>query len=261
MALAIVLLFVGTKMIVEPWIHVPVAVSLAMVVLILALAIAASLLAGKKKEVQAGKSARSIVSHAQSVRQTRNASLASLVEKLSSPDAALRVAAASEIFRLGRTPAEDASQSWWSDSEFAALFGDAPRATVGVAVRPATFARIRAANGNSRLADVPPDQDAMEFELRLPNRVSLDILTTKAPGKGGAIARFLEKFGEGVQQVEFRCKNVDRATSILKEKFGVEALYPVTRPGADGTRVNFFLVGLPEGGKVLIELYEPGPIH
>jgi hypothetical protein len=30
------------------------------------------------------------------------------------------------------------------------------------------------------------------------------------------------------------------------------------RPGADGTRVNFFLVPSPDGGKVLIELYE-GP--
>jgi hypothetical protein len=50
--------------------------------------------------------------------------------------------------------------------------------------------------------------------------------------------------------------NVDRATAVLKEKFGVKAVYPETRPGADGTRVNFYLVGLPEGGKVLIELYE-----
>jgi hypothetical protein len=27
------------------------------------------------------------------------------------------------------------------------------------------------------------------------------------------------------------------------------------RPGADGTRVNFFLVSTPQGSKVLIELY------
>ncbi len=46
------------------------------------------------------------------------------------------------------------------------------------------------------------------------------------------------------------------ATDILKEKFGVAAIYPETRPGSDGTRVNFFLVPLPDKGKVLIELYE-----
>jgi hypothetical protein len=36
----------------------------------------------------------------------------------------------------------------------------------------------------------------------------------------------------------------------------VTPIYPGKRPGADGTRVNFFLVPLPDGGKVLIELYE-----
>jgi hypothetical protein len=56
--------------------------------------------------------------------------------------------------------------------------------------------------------------------------------------------------------VEFRCSNVDRATEILKEKFGVSGIYPEPRPGADGTRVNFFLMPVPGGGKVLIELYE-----
>jgi hypothetical protein len=65
----------------------------------------------------------------------------------------------------------------------------------------------------------------------------------------------LNKFGEGVQQVEFRCTNVDRATLILKDKFDTVPVYPATRPGADGTRVNFFLVKSPDG-KVLIELYE-----
>ena len=62
--------------------------------------------------------------------------------------------------------------------------------------------------------------------------------------------------GEGLQQVEFLCANVDRATEILKEKFKMAPVYPATRPGADGTRVNFFLVASPDGGKVLIELYQ-----
>jgi hypothetical protein len=86
--------------------------------------------------------------------------------------------------------------------------------------------------------------------------VILDILTTREPGGSGAIAKYLAKFGEGVQQVEYRCTNVDSATQILKDKFRVEPVYPATRNGADGTRVNFFLVASPDGGKVLIELYE-----
>jgi len=119
-----------------------------------------------------------------------------------------------------------------------------------------TFGRIRVANETPRLAQVPPDQDAEEFELHFGKEVSLDILTTREPGGSGAIAKYLAKFGEGVQQVEYRCANVDRATEVLKEEFRVSPVYPETRAGADGTRVNFFLMASPDGGKVLIELYE-----
>jgi hypothetical protein len=172
-------------------------------------------------------------------------------------EASERESAAAEIFAAGQAAAKHAAESWRSDSELSGLLlGSKPEATVGVAVQRETFSKIRAAHSVSRLADVPSDQDAEEFELHFPDGVSLDILTSRAPGGDGAIARYLGKFGEGVQQVEFRCSNVDRATEILKEKFGVSAIYPETRPGADGTRVNFFLMPVPGGGKVLIELYE-----
>ena len=182
--------------------------------------------------------------------------LASAIVDLSSSDPIMRSAAATEIYRRGRAPADRAVYAWWTDPEFAALFGTTPAVTVGLAVRRSTFARIREANGAPRLADVPPDQDAEEIELQFPNDISLDVLTTRDPEGPGAIARFLAKFGEGVQQVEFRCANVDRATQILKEKFQIQPIYPQTRPGADQTRVNFFLVPTPSGGKVLIEVYQ-----
>lgn len=176
---------------------------------------------------------------------------------LSSPGASVRQAAAEEIYRLGRATAGCAIADWWADNELSALLlGPKPVTTVGLAVQRDTFGRIRIANGTPRLADVPPDQDAEEFELHFPQETLLDILTTREPGGAGAIARYLAKFGEGVQQVEFRCENVDRATEILKNKFGIVPIYPATRPGADSTRVNFFLVTSPDGGKVLIELYE-----
>jgi hypothetical protein len=182
---------------------------------------------------------------------------ANAIAGLSSSDVAVRAGAAAEIYAAGRSAAERAIEKWWSDEELSRLLL-MPKAemTVGLAVQRETFAKIRAANGVSRLADVPSDQDAEEFELHLDGGNSLDILTSRAPGGDGAIARYLGKFGEGVQQVEFRCLKVDRATEILKEKFGVAAVYPETRAGADGTRVNFFLVKLPETGKILIELYE-----
>jgi hypothetical protein len=162
-----------------------------------------------------------------------------------------------------------AIQEWIKDSEFGLLVRHVPvegrsersaewtPIVVGIAVRPENFKGIRAANGSPRLADVPPDQDAMEFELRFGEHSELDILTTRAPGGEGAIARFLQKFGEGIQQIELNVREVDRATEILRSRFGLTPIYPATRAGADGTRVNFFLVPAADGRKVLIELVEP----
>jgi len=168
-----------------------------------------------------------------------------------------RLAAAKEVYRLGRATAGSAIAEWWADSELSALLLEPnPAITVGLAVQRDTFGRIRIANGTPRLAEVPPDQDAEEFELHFTDGISLDILTTREPGGSGAMAKYLAKIGEGIQQVEYRCANIDRAAQILKEKFQVAPVYPATRAGADGTRVSFFLVASPDGGKVLIELYE-----
>lgn len=156
--------------------------------------------------------------------------------------------------------AREATRNWLNNAELAALLGGGSGVyvTVGLAVKPIAFSAIREANAAPRLASVPPEQDAQEFELHFDDgRVALDILTTREPNGNGAIARYLSKFGEGIQQVEYRCADVDRATSILKKILAVEPVYPETRPGADGTRVNFFLARLADGSKVLIELYEP----
>ena len=165
-----------------------------------------------------------------------------------------REAAASEIYWEGRLLAEAAVRMWRRNTELAELLVGTP--TVGVAVLPATFERVRAAAGMPRLADVPPDLDAAEFELHFHHPVQLDILTTGPARSNGAIAKFLEKFGEGIQQVEFPTSNVDRATELIRARMGLQPVYPATRAGADGTRVNFFLAVAPDGKKVLIELVE-----
>jgi len=114
--------------------------------------------------------------------------------------------------------------------------------TVGIAVKRTTFAQIREANGLPRLAVVPPDQDAEEFELHFPNDVSLDVLTTRDPQGSVRSHNSWQSLAKGVQQVEFRCADVERATQILKERFAMQPIYPQARAGADNTRVNFFLV-------------------
>lgn len=182
------------------------------------------------------------------------------MDGLSSSDPEVRVAAATEIHRLGRALADHAVYPWWADEELAKLLGaPSPFVTIGLAVQTTRFEKIREAAGLPRLAEVPPDQDAREFEMHFPGGIAMDILTSRDPEGDGAIAKFLKKLGEGIQQIEFRCEDVDRATQILREKFSLGAVYPETRSGADGTRVNFFLISAPGADKVLVELYEPAP--
>jgi hypothetical protein len=182
---------------------------------------------------------------------------ADLIDALASPSQTVRENAARELFRRGKALADPVVSTWRRDREIAAVICN--KATVGIAVTPKHFAAIRAAVGNPRLSEVPPDQDAEEFESNLGGDAHLDILTTREPKGMGAIARFLAKFGEGIQQVEYVVTDVNRATELLQSRFGVLPIYAQTRTGADGTRVNFFLAGTPDGRKVLIELVETPP--
>jgi len=178
------------------------------------------------------------------------------IAALSSPEDGARAAAGKEIYAVGCSLADSAVQRWRQNDEFARLLGKDPEITVGVAIRPETFAQIRAANGWPRLAEVPAEQDASEFTLHFEGGTTLDVLTSRDPEGSGAIAKFLSKLGEDIQQVEFRCSDVNRATAILRDQFALAPAYPEARPGADGTRVNFFLTAAADGKKVLIELYE-----
>ncbi len=256
--LSVILLFVGAKMLAAPWVAVSSGWALGVVALILTVAVTASVLASSREKREAEPSRKL---------PQRSERVSHWISELAAPKAVDRERSASELFQMGGRAASHTIGLWISNPELAALFlresspqdGSAFRSTIGVAVTPETFARIRAANGSPPLADVPPDQDAQEFELHFPGGVRLDILTTAQPGGDGAIAKFLAKFGEGIQQVEYEVSNVDRATQILAAEFSAKAVYPATRPGADGTRVNFFLAEAGESKKILIELVEPAP--
>jgi hypothetical protein len=172
-----------------------------------------------------------------------------------------RESAAATIFRIACDSAEPFVRLWTKDTEFAQLVGaPAPEFTAGVAVEPELFPAIRSANGSPRLASVPPEQNALEFHLRfdveVKTDVRLEILTARDSSGDGAVARYLGKFGAGIQHIEIATSNVDRATQILKSKFELEPIYPAARPGADGARINFFLVTNPAGRKLLVELEE-----
>lgn len=193
------------------------------------------------------------------------------IELLSSSDSNQRAEGAAALYEAAYQLFTSAANNWMRDDEFRALVrspdeagedsADAmPAVVAGLAVNPVNFERIRAANGAPRMANVPPDQDAKEFELHVDiakgRRANIDILTTREPERTGAIARFLQKFGEGIQQIEIYVRDVERATQILRSRFGLAPIYPNTRAGGDGTRVNFFLAEATNGKKVLIELVE-----
>jgi hypothetical protein len=179
--------------------------------------------------------------------------IAGWIGLLADPDPAQRAAAAAQLYQEGTSLLSSATSEWMKHPDFSGLVRPAG-CVVGIAVQPNAFEKIRAANGSPDLASVPADQDAKEFELHLGGG-SFDILTTRKPGGTGAIARYLQKFGEGIQQIEINVSDADRATEILRGRFGLEPVYPATRPGADGTRVNFFLVPA-QGKKVLVEIVE-----
>jgi hypothetical protein len=182
--------------------------------------------------------------------------IAELISSLCLTQQADRDSAAKSLFELGAARVHDFLDSLSRDAEFQQLLGSQPVITVGIAVTPETFERIRAANGSPSLAGVPPDQDAVEIELQFPAYIQLDILTTRSPSGGGAIARFLAKFGEGIQQVEIDVTDIDRATEMLRTRFQLGPVYAKTRAGANGTRVNFFLAPDSTSKKVLVELVE-----
>lgn len=199
---------------------------------------------------------------------TDAAGIARWIQDLAGSDARLKSESGMRLYLAGVSLCTPLLSRWVSDPEFRELtlpvkptgaaqarFGPST-IVVGIAVQPDTFQKIRAANNSPRLVQVPPDQDAQEFELHLDASIEFDILTTQAPDGPGAISRFLQKFGEGIQQIEIYVRDVDRATEILRARFALEPIYPATRAGTDGTRVNFFLAAAPDAKKVLIELVE-----
>lgn len=68
------------------------------------------------------------------------------------------------------------------------------------------------------------------------------------------IGKFLERNGEGIQQVAFRVSDVDEAARRLREA-GLRLLYDAPKRGTAGSRVNF--VHPKDCGGVLVELVEP----
>lgn len=73
-------------------------------------------------------------------------------------------------------------------------------------------------------------------------------LTPQSP-----IASFLERSGEGVQQVAYGVDDIDAVSHILRER-GLRLLYPAPKRGTAGSRINF--IHPKDAMGVLVELVE-----
>ena len=69
------------------------------------------------------------------------------------------------------------------------------------------------------------------------------------------IAKFLDRSGEGIQQVAYGVDDIDAASAELRAR-GLRLLYDAPRRGTAGSRVNF--VHPKDAGGVLVELVEAG---
>ncbi len=79
----------------------------------------------------------------------------------------------------------------------------------------------------------------------------IEILESTAPD--GALARFIESRGEGVQHIALRVDNIEEALKELKEK-GVRLIDEKPRRGAGGAKIAFIHPKSTNG--VLLELSE-----
>ncbi len=68
------------------------------------------------------------------------------------------------------------------------------------------------------------------------------------------IAKFIDKNGQGIQQLAYRVVDVEQVSAILRER-GVRLLYDAPRRGTSNSRINF--VHPKDAGGILVELVEP----
>ncbi|MBM6400615.1 methylmalonyl-CoA epimerase [Phycicoccus sonneratiae] len=68
------------------------------------------------------------------------------------------------------------------------------------------------------------------------------------------IAKFLDRSGQGIQQLAYRVEDLDAVCATLRER-GLRLLYDVPKRGTSGSRVNF--IHPKDARGILVELVEP----
>jgi methylmalonyl-CoA/ethylmalonyl-CoA epimerase len=101
--------------------------------------------------------------------------------------------------------------------------------------------------------EVNDDQGIREAMLAVPG-TSAQIQLMAPLDESSVIAKFMDKFGPGIQQLAVRVSDLDAICAQLRAQ-GVRLVYETTRRGTADSRINF--IHPKDAGGVLIELVEP----
>jgi methylmalonyl-CoA/ethylmalonyl-CoA epimerase len=101
--------------------------------------------------------------------------------------------------------------------------------------------------------EVNEEQGVAEAMLQVGETDSkIQLLAPLTPAS--TIAKFLDRNGQGIQQLAYRVTDLEQVMAVLTER-GVRLLYDAPRRGTSDSRVNF--VHPKDAGGVLVELVEP----
>ena len=101
--------------------------------------------------------------------------------------------------------------------------------------------------------EINEEQGVREAMMRVGDSGScIQLLAPLSPES--TIAKFLDRNGEGIQQLAYRVEDIDAVCATLRER-GLRLLYDTPKRGTSNSRVNF--IHPKDARGILVELVEP----
>ncbi len=95
------------------------------------------------------------------------------------------------------------------------------------------------------------EQGIDEAMLAMPGDTFIQLIAPLGPDT--TIAKFLDKNGEGLQQIAYRVTDINDAMALISNA-GLRLIYPEPRIGTSNSKINF--IHPKDAGGILVELVE-----
>jgi methylmalonyl-CoA/ethylmalonyl-CoA epimerase len=95
------------------------------------------------------------------------------------------------------------------------------------------------------------EQGIDEAMLAIPEDTYIQLIAPLGPDT--TIAKFLDKNGEGLQQIAYRVTDINQAMTLVSDA-GLRLIYPEPRIGTSNSKINF--IHPKDAGGILVELVE-----